>query len=80
MLYSRDGIRCGFILIVIGLTITSILTFTWWCLVIIGYNGAWIVYVTCAALGVIFFITKIVVQHKIRVSFLEKQREKGQDS
>ena len=80
MLYSRDGIRCGFILIVIGLTITSILTFTWWCLVIIGYNGAWIVYVTCVALGVIFFITKIVVQHKIRVSFLEKQREKGQDS
>jgi len=48
-------------------------------MVIAGNNNAWIVYATGAALGLICFITKIVLQHKVRVSFLEKQREKGRD-
>merc|ERR1711990_122033 len=60
MLYNRNGIRCGFMWIVLGLTITSILSFVWWILKIYRFNSAWIVYVIFCSLGFICLITKIV--------------------
>ena len=56
----------------------SILSFIWSMMLIFGY---WIPFIPLIAsiLGWIFVIVKIVLQYKIRVSWLEKQREKGAD-
>ena len=55
-----------------------ILTFIW---TLMGLFGIWIPFIPLVVgiLGWIFWIVKIPLQHKVRLSFLEKQREKGSD-
>ena len=54
------------------------LYFIWSMMLIFGY---WIPFIPLivSILGWIFVIVKIVLQYKVRVSWLEKQREKGAD-
>ena len=102
MLYNSSGLRSGYILVVILMTLArdqrtfwkvkilleiandpnkaSCLIFTWFFIHLVLFT--WLLPLLWTFYGLFFVcvIIKIVLQHKVRVQFLKKQREKGPDS